>query len=101
VLHIPSTRNGSKVPATVGHGGGGGRRRRRRKRRRAGCKGLMYNWLTALFIAAAAAPTEVKEILYTQRQYYKLTSTIMARNHNIWIRSMKYVEHAEVTHGAP
>jgi hypothetical protein len=45
----------------------------------------MYDWLTAVFIASAAAPTEVKEILYTQLQYYKLTSTIMARNHNIWI----------------
>jgi hypothetical protein len=29
----------------------------------AGCNGLMYDWLTALFIEAAKAPTEVKEIL--------------------------------------
>jgi hypothetical protein len=45
----------------------------------------MYDWLTALFIAAAAAPTDVKEILYTRLHYYKLTSTIMARNYNIRI----------------
>jgi hypothetical protein len=50
-----------------------------------GCKGLIYDWLTALFIAAAAAPTEVKEILYTQPHKNKLTKIIMARSYNIWI----------------
>jgi len=59
VSHIPSTRNESKAPATVVHGGGG----RGGGGGEAGCNGLMYDWLTALFIAAAKAPTEVKEIL--------------------------------------
>jgi hypothetical protein len=45
----------------------------------------MYDWLTALFIAAANAPTEFKEILYTQLHYNKLTATITAPNYNIWI----------------
>ena len=77
--HIPRTGNESKAPAAVVHGGGGG------GGGVAGCNGLMYDWLTALFIAAAAVPTVVKEILYAQPHYYKLTSIIMARNYNIWI----------------
>ena len=49
------------------------------------CNVLMYDWVTALFIVAAAAPTEFKENLHTQLHYYKLTSTILVRNYNILI----------------